>query len=90
MHLATEAGTDESIKFLLAHGANINAQGEFNRTPLHNAVIGHYVSAIKILVNAGADQEIKDLNRFTPFDYAYRYGGPDITSLLNPASLTRE
>jgi len=51
---AAEAGDLQSVKRLLAGGANINAQDEGGFTVLVTAIAGYHTELVKYLVNEGA------------------------------------
>jgi ankyrin repeat protein len=44
------------------------------RTPLHLAAIRGHTNIARILVNAGADRNVKDFDDNTPLHYASEYG----------------
>jgi cytohesin len=78
--LAAGAGTDvqrarsieerglavETARYLLEHGADVNAVGEFGWTPLHAAAYQGLTDVIELLVSRGAKTEIKDKLGQTP------------------------
>jgi len=78
--LAAGAGTDvqrarsieergmavETARYLLDHGADVNAVGEFGWTPLHNAAYQGLTDVIELLVDRGAKTETKDKLGQTP------------------------
>ena len=45
-----------------------------NRTPLHLAAVKGNTGIVRILVNAGADKNLKDLDENTPLHYSSQYG----------------
>jgi RNA polymerase sigma factor (sigma-70 family) len=55
--LAAHFGHIETLEFLVARGANLNAVSKhiMNVTPLHAALFGRRVEAAKVLIEAGAD-----------------------------------
>ena len=55
--LAAHFGQIDTLEFLIAQGANINAVSKhpMNVTPLHAALFGLQIGAAKILLKAGAD-----------------------------------
>lgn len=70
INTAATRGDIEEIKILLDAGADINANGENNFSPLHNAVEqGHY-EAVKFLIEKGADTLIKNSDGNSPADLA--------------------
>lgn len=48
--------------------ADVNARGEFDRTPLHFAAESGTPEAIAALLNAGADASLTDKNGKIPYD----------------------
>jgi uncharacterized protein len=78
--LAAGAGTDvqrarsieergaavDTARFLLEHGADVNAVGEFGWTPLHAAAYQGLTDVIELLVTKGAKTETKDKLGQTP------------------------
>ena len=69
LHLAAEAGGSVAIKVLLEHGANINAKDSYSeRTPLMFATARDRLSAITVLLEAGADVSLMT----TVFDHLER------------------
>ncbi len=69
LHIASRAGNFEMVKYLVAKGANINAQDLLGRTPLHHAVIKDHNDIIDLLISNGASVRIKDRFGKKPFDY---------------------
>ena len=55
--LAAHFGQIETLEFLIARGANVNAVSKhaMNVTPLHAALFGRRIEAAKVLLAAGAD-----------------------------------
>ncbi len=54
------------MKIAIGSGANIDARGEFNNTPLHYATNNGALDAIKYLVKIGANVNAKNDNDATP------------------------
>lgn len=52
---ASAVGTPEAVKALIDAGANVNAKGENDITPLMEAVLYGRVGTAKVLLDAGAD-----------------------------------
>jgi len=57
-------------KLLCENGANPNIQTKKSRsTPLHNSAQGRYLGVMEVLIDFGADPEIKDRSDKTAYDY---------------------
>lgn len=56
----------ESIKFLIDKGVPVNAQDIYGMTPLHYAMRSRNADAAIILLNAGADPNIPNVDNVTP------------------------
>ena len=66
--------TDNSIIYLAAAGADVNARNDLGRTPLHQAALFREPSVIEALLDAGADRQLRDTNGERPIDLAERNG----------------
>ena len=61
LHFAADAGNAETIRVLVAAGADVNAcEAVEARTPLHYAAAQGHVAAIDALLDAAADARAKD------------------------------
>ena len=69
------------VTILLEGGADIEAENENGRTPLHCAAFGGECNTAKVLVDRGANALAKDLDHRTPVD--------DAKDSLTRASLRR-
>ncbi|CAG9761215.1 unnamed protein product [Ceutorhynchus assimilis] len=70
LHLAScSLGGNAVIIKLLAHGSNINAQDNDGQTPLHRAILGNNQQGIKILLENGADRNLKNNSNQNAIDY---------------------
>jgi len=87
----------KAIKILIQHGAEVNAKGYKQKTPLHLACEGRLLydsskkreyyepvpaSVVKMLLDLGADPELRDSEGRTPLDYAQTNGHKEIVALL--------
>jgi len=69
LHLAAGAGHRAIIELLLKQkGINIDAKNNQGDTPLHKAAWRSEIDAIKLLLQAGAKQDIKNKQDKTPSD----------------------
>ncbi|HEY3415377.1 MAG TPA: ankyrin repeat domain-containing protein, partial [Armatimonadota bacterium] len=85
LHLAAYAGRDDVVKFLLAAGADPNAEANMKGTPLHLAVMGDHVETVKILLAHGANPNSKDGVENTPLYYAMARNRTAIIQVLKAA-----
>lgn len=63
----------KTIRFLLEHGADVNATNNSWQTPLHIACVAHDYQITSMLLQAYADQTSEDMNGKTAFDYIVEY-----------------
>ena len=75
LRLAAEEGQTDTIKSLLANGADVNAKGLFGWTPLHLAAqYGHKEIVEYLIEKGGADVNAKGKYGLTPLHLAAQYG----------------
>jgi uncharacterized protein len=76
--------TVDILALLLTFGADPNQRGVNDYTPLHMAVSERHTSAVRILLDAGADPRLRTRidDCETPLEMAERAGLQDISSLL--------
>jgi ankyrin repeat protein len=81
---AVESGNRELVRWLIAHGANINARcaGQSRQTALHNAAWRGDLDMVKLLVEAGADRHLRDAEHDAP---PWSWAGTAVTITNNPA-----
>ena len=88
---ATDNGQIEIMRLLMSHGADLNAKGYHGYTALHHAVDGDcntqnrddYSRATdlpltKLLIDAGADETVRDNDGQTARDFAVDYGQQEV------------
>src|SRR4051812_46593973 len=71
----------DAIRFLLAHGAPIEATNHTGFTALHHAAEAGSVDATRVLLAAGADPKHTNLEGETPLARARRDGHLDVAEL---------
>ena len=75
-------GDIAAVKRAIAAGANVNAKGKDNWTPLHDAARNGHKEVVELLVLRGAEADAKDSNEWTPAQSAMRNGHLEIADLL--------
>lgn len=75
----------DAIRWLLAHGANIEATNLTGYTALHHAAEYGSVDATRVLLLAGADPKHTNLEGVTPLARARLEGHLDVAELLEAA-----
>ncbi|MGH8112917.1 MAG: ankyrin repeat domain-containing protein, partial [Rhodanobacteraceae bacterium] len=87
---AVVASAASRIRFLAAHGADLNARDSMGKTPLIIAASARDSKTVKLLLELGANANTRDGNGLTPLmDAAYRDHVPSVKTLLqHGASLT--
>jgi ankyrin repeat protein len=75
----------DAIRFLLAHGAQIEATNLTGFTALHHAAEYGSVDAARVLLAAGADPKHTNLEGVTPLARARQEGHLDVAALLEAA-----
>jgi ankyrin repeat protein len=58
------------VQDLIDRGADVEAEDEYGRTPLHWASLNNYVAIAKLLIEAGADVKAKNVYGHTSLHYA--------------------
>jgi len=75
----------DAIRFLLAHGANIEATNLTGFTALHHAAEYGSLDAARVLLAAGADPKHTNLEGVTPLARARQEGHVEVADLLAAA-----
>jgi ankyrin repeat protein len=76
------------LEFLLDHDGNVNGQDCFGSTPLMAAVTHGREANVKLLIERGADVDLKDNNGQTAFDRARTHASLELLPLLEAAGGT--
>lgn len=72
-----------NFKRILTHTIDLNQTNHNGETPLHLAIQFNQIELVKLLLEAGADRSIKDINGLTALDHAVSMELTDIKLLLN-------
>ncbi|MCW3059115.1 MAG: ankyrin repeat protein 39 isoform [Capsulimonas sp.] len=80
--IAFRGGSLEELEFVVAAGGDINAIGDIDLTPLHNAAMRGHESIVRRLLELGADRAIRDEFGETAYDWANHKGDEKIVRLL--------
>jgi ankyrin repeat protein len=83
LHMAINYG--KQLPILILNGADPNIQDIIGNSPLHSATMLNNTYAVKMLLNANADPDIKNNRGLRPIDYARRKGLDEIINLLESA-----
>jgi uncharacterized protein len=76
LHTVCSWGELEPVRQLIAAGADVNAIGDHEATPLFNAIIGENAEVVSLLLKSGANPNIKNDWGRTPLDYAKNTSAP--------------
>ncbi|KAF4556688.1 Ankyrin repeat-containing protein 30 [Elsinoe fawcettii] len=86
LHLAVQETSNTMIRFLLAHGADINKQDSHGDTPLHLAAATGNIEVITTLLEHSADPDLADWTGRTPLYAAVERGHQAAVTLLIEAA----
>lgn len=76
----------EAIRFLVAHGATVNAWNRTGFTPLHHAAENGSLEAALALLKAGADPTSFNKAGVTPSEVARQRGHPEVATAIDSAT----
>ena len=76
-------GRSQAVSVLISAGANIHWKDEYRRTAAHNAAHNNEIGTLKILLDAGASMEDKDVDGQTPTQMAVEQGPSGIETLMS-------
>ena len=90
LHYAATAGNIALLNLLLEHHAYIDAESPNKTTPLMMAAHYGSTSAVKLLLDEGADPLLKNEQNLTALDFAQGGARPDAIALLSAAVRARQ
>ncbi len=82
LHRAAEIDDAEAAAWLLANGAEVDAQWDDGRTPLHFAAWADALTVAEFLLANGADIEARDSGGWTPLHFAGLYDSVAVAEFL--------
>lgn len=82
LHIMAVWGDTESASVLIEEGAEIDARGEDDYTPLHNAIEQSQIDVARLLLEAGANPFLKTRNGADALELAELSGHNEILKLL--------
>ena len=82
---STNVARCETCEALIAHGADVDAQGEGGETPLHLAVLAKNARLVAALLAAGARADRVNANGVTPLARAESYYATGCVEALRAA-----
>lgn len=83
LHLVSANGAIDGVKLFLRRGADPNVLDSQFWTPLHYAVYGNHLEVIKVLLEAGANMHLKNIDQKTPAMLAQRDSGREIVDIFS-------
>jgi len=83
LHYASSRGHLEVAQYLLANGSIVNSMSPGNTTPLMMAVQSGNEQLVKLLLDKGADIQLRNANGLTAIDIAVIYEKPWIAEGLS-------
>ena len=84
LHFAAFFGRAEAARLLVVHGADVDARGTgwMTGTPLHSAASGKHTEVVGVLLEAGADPDVRQSGGWTPLHSAAHNGDAASVRLL--------
>ncbi|WP_422929122.1 ankyrin repeat domain-containing protein [Singulisphaera sp. PoT] len=83
---AARRGNAEAVDLLLRHGAEPDAAGHENESPMAVAAFHGHAAVVRVLLSAGARVDAVGRGNLTALDWAIRGGHEEVIRLLQPPS----
>jgi hypothetical protein len=80
--IAARTGREEQVLQLLNEGADINAQGHLESSPLHAAGKNNHLNVVRLLLRHGADVSSQTIKGDTPLHWAAGQGHEAAATML--------
>ena len=90
IHWAAEEGRLDSVRNLLAQGADLHIRDFFGETPLHYAAERGHLEVVVALLDAGADASLTDNSERTPLRCATQNNHSSVISCLESQTTNSE
>jgi len=87
---AVSDGDSEAVRALLAEGADANRTTSGGQTPLILAIVFRHIHILRLLLEAGADPQVRDGLGLNAFDWAERKGFTEGVMLLAQSQSPRD
>ena len=82
LHFGVLGGNIKTMKYLIAHGADVDERNVYGETPLHWCCKEGNIEIAKLLIENGCDIKTKDCDGNTPLHWAAEYNQHEIVSYL--------
>ena len=84
LHFAAKNGHTETVRALIAAGANVDLANILKWTPLHLAAFNGHTDVVKVFINAGAAANLTLLiwDQESPLNLAIKQGHKEIVKLF--------
>jgi ankyrin repeat protein len=83
LHAAAYAGRTEAARRLIEYHIDINKQGPYNGyTALHDAIWQNNIATVEIIIEAGANLDLKSNDGETPLEFARSKNRKEIAAMI--------
>lgn len=88
--LAAYHGHADTVRLLLAHGAQVDQRNDRHQTPLGGVAFKGSTEIAQMLIGAGADVDADNGNGMTPLMFARMFGRQEVAKVLETAGANRQ